>query len=109
MNRDIYTAISDPVRRDIIDLLSNEVLTVNDVAENFDISRPAVSKHLKILQECGLIEITQKGRERHCELISQNLIPAFMWLEKHKGIWEQRVDAFEDYLSRMNTENKKDE
>ena len=103
MHRDIYKAISDPIRRDIIDMLSENVLSVNDVAQNFEISRPAISKHLKILNESGLIKISKKGRARMCELEVQNLIPAFLWLEKHKELWEQRRDSFDDYLSKLNS------
>ena len=105
MNRDIYTAISDPVRRDIIDLLSKQVLSVNEVAEHFEISRPAISKHLKILNECGIVEVTQKGRERQYQLQTQQLIPAFLWLEKYKEMWEQKIDSFEEYLAKL--ESKK--
>jgi DNA-binding transcriptional ArsR family regulator len=101
MNRDIFTAISDPVRRDIIDLLSKDVLSVNEVAQHFEISRPAISKHLKILNECGLVEINQIGRERQYQLQTENLIPAFLWLEKHKEMWEERIDSFEEYLAKL--------
>ncbi len=66
MRRDVFQAIADPTRRDIINLLSNQTLNLNSVAENFDISRPAISKHIKILTECGLIVIRQQGRERYC-------------------------------------------
>jgi len=62
MRRDIFQAIADPIRRDIIRLLAAETLTVNAIAEHFDISRPAVSKHIKILEECGVVAIHKKGR-----------------------------------------------
>ena len=109
MRRDVYQAIADPVRREIIDLLSREALSVNQVANEFDISRPAISKHLKILHESGLIEINQKGRERYCEIQGQNLIPAFMWLEQHKKLWEQKIDSFEEYLMKIKNQNKDNE
>ncbi len=67
MRRDVFQAIADPNRRAIINLLAHEKLTLNGVAENFDVSRPAISKHIKILTECGLLVITQQGRERYCE------------------------------------------
>ncbi len=107
MRRDVFQAIADPVRRDIIELLSKETLTVNTVAEKFDVSRPAISKHLKILKECGIIEIEKKGRERICQIQPKNLIPAFMWIEQYKNLWEDRLDSFEDYL--MKLKNKTDE
>ncbi len=105
MRRDVYQAIADPVRREIIDLLSNEVLSVNEVAKEFDISRPAVSKHLKILCESGLIEINQQGRERYCQIQPKNLIPAFLWLEQHKKQWEDKIDNFEVYLMKLKNQN----
>ena len=80
MRRDVFQAIADPVRRDIIKLLAEEVLTVNAVAEKFDVSRPAISKHIRILNECGIVEINQKGRERYCQIQPKNLIPAFLWI-----------------------------
>ncbi|WP_333667420.1 ArsR/SmtB family transcription factor, partial [Flavobacterium sp.] len=67
MRRDVFQAIADPTRRAILSLLAAQTLTLNAVAENFHISRPAISKHIKILNECGLIEIKDKGRERYCE------------------------------------------
>ena len=63
MRRDVFQAIADPVRREILALLANDALTVNAIAQNFEISRPAISKHIKILSECGLIIINRKGRE----------------------------------------------
>ena len=110
MRRDIFQAIADPVRRDIISLLSNESLTVNAVAENFDISRPAISKHIRILNECGVIEIHKQGRERYCKIQPKTLIPAFLWLEQYRNLWETKLDSFEEYLmllqSKKNQENE---
>ena len=80
MRRDVFQAIADPVRRDIIELLATEPLTVNAIAKQFEISRPAISKHLKILNECGIIQFDQKGRERICLIQPKNLLPAFMWI-----------------------------
>jgi len=109
MRRDVFQAIADPVRRDIIDLLSTETHTINEVAEKFEISRPAISKHLKILDECGLITIHQKGRARYCKIEPKNLIPAFLWIEKFHKQWEDRIDAFENYLDQIQTKNNSDE
>lgn len=101
MRRDVFQAIADPVRRDIIELLAKEPLTINAVAEQFEISRPAVSKHVKILQECGIIDINQKGRERFCQIQPQNLLPAFLWIEQYKKLWETRLDTFGEYLNEL--------
>lgn len=106
MRRDVFQAIVDPVRRDIITLLSKQTLTVNQVAAEFDISRPAISKHLKILKECGIIELEKKGREQRCQIQPKSLIPAFMWIEQYKSLWEDRIDNFEEYL--MELKNKKE-
>lgn len=109
MRRDVFQAIADPVRRDIIQLLAEETMTVNAVAQEFSVSRPAISKHLKILEECGLIRIDQKGRERFCQIQPRNLLPAFMWLEQYKKLWEDRLDNFEDYLMELKSKTNKSE
>ncbi len=107
MRRDVFQAIADPIRREIIDLLAEEKLTVNEVAEKFDVSRPAISKHLKILSECGLLKTEAKGRERHCIIIPEELSRVSKWVEQHRRLWEQKLDLFEDYLNQL--KNKKDE
>ncbi len=109
MRRDVFQAIADPVRRDIIKLLANETLTVNTVAEKFNVSRPAISKHLKILKECGIIVINKQGRERFCQIQPRNLIPAFLWIEQYRNLWEEKLDSFENYLIKLQTKNKKNE
>jgi len=105
--RDTFQAIADPVRRDILELLADKPMTVNAVAEKFEISRPAISKHLRVLKECGIIEIQSKGRERYCEIRPTQLIPAFLWIEQYKKLWEERIDSFEEYLIELQA-NKKD-
>ncbi|MCB0646968.1 MAG: winged helix-turn-helix transcriptional regulator [Saprospiraceae bacterium] len=105
--RDIFQAISDPNRRQIIDLLSGEALTLNAIAEKFDISRPAVSQHIKHLEECGVVEIEQRGRERFCKVNPQSLIPAFMWLEQYQQQWIQRIDQFEKHIETIQNKDKK--
>lgn len=116
MRRDVFQAIADPVRRDIISLLAEQTLTVNAVADRFDVSRPAISKHLKILKECGIIDIKQQGRERYCQIQPRNLIPAFLWIDQYRILWEEKLDSFENYLNKLQTrlpdgqaKNKKDE
>ncbi|MBL4669020.1 MAG: winged helix-turn-helix transcriptional regulator [Flavobacteriales bacterium] len=106
MRRDVFQAIADPIRRDIIELVSNEPLSVNEVAEKFKISRPAISKHLKILNECGIIEINKKGRERFCIIQPKTLLPAFLWIEQYQKLWEDKLDSFENYLMVLKTKNK---
>ncbi len=108
MRRDVFQAIADPVRRDIISLLSDQILSVNGVAEKFEVSRPAISKHLKILEECDLIIIHKQGRERFCQIKPKNLIPAFLWLDQYRNLWDEKLDSFEAYLSQLQTKNNKD-
>ena len=106
MRRDVFQAIADPVRREIIEFLAEEPMAVNSIAERFEISRPAVSKHLKILHECDLIDFKKEGRERYCLIKPKELIPAFMWIEQYRSLWEDRLDNFEDYLHKL--QSKKD-
>ncbi len=106
MRRDVFQAIADPVRRDIIGLLSNEPLTVNMVAENFEISRPAISKHLKILKECDIIDIDKQGREIYCIIKPEKLVPVFFWIEQYRKLWEEKIDSFEHYLNELQSKNK---
>ena len=102
MRRDVFQAIADPIRRDIIELVSEEKLTVNEIAKEFNISRPAVSKHLKILNECGIIEFNQVGRERFCIIQPQQLVPAFLWIKQYNKLWKNQIDSFEDYINQLN-------
>ncbi|MGI8633947.1 MAG: ArsR/SmtB family transcription factor [Segetibacter sp.] len=82
MRRDVFQAIADPTRREIIGVVSQQSLNLNAVAEKFSISRPAISKHIKILAECGLINIKQIGRERFCEANLKSLNDVSDWLDK---------------------------
>jgi len=109
MRRDVFQAIADPIRRDIIQVLSEETLTVNAVASKFDVSRPAISKHLKILEECGVIGIHKEGRERFCKIQASSLVPAFLWIDQYKKLWEDKLDSFEAYLIKLQSNIKKDE
>ncbi len=106
MRRDVFQAIADPTRRTILSLLAAQSLTLNAVAENFDISRPAISKHIKILNECGLIEITDKGRERYCEAKLEKLNEVSVWIEQYKQFWESKFDALETYLEKIQKDKK---
>lgn len=100
MRRDVFQAIADPTRREIIHMLSNQSLNLNAVAENFDISRPAISKHIKILTECGLILIRQQGRERFCEARLQKLNEVSQWVEQYRVFWNSKLDALGAFLAK---------
>lgn len=105
--RDVFQAIADPVRREIIGLIAQQPMNMNAVAERFDISRPAISKHMKILVECGMVVINQKGRERICEAQLQQLDEVQDWVAEHKKIWTQRFDNLEAYLKKIQTKPNK--
>lgn len=109
MRRDVFQAIADPVRRDIIGLLAHNSLTMNSVAENFKISRPAVSKHVKILQECGLLVIKKQGRERYCEIKPDKLTEVADWVEQYRRLWEPKLDSFEEYVKTLKTKRNNDD
>jgi DNA-binding transcriptional ArsR family regulator len=100
MRRDVFQAIADPTRRAIINLIANQPMNLNAVAEQFDISRPAISKQIKILTQCGLITIKQQGRERYCEAKLQKLNEVSEWVERYRAFWNQKIDALEDFLAK---------
>ncbi|HTI07876.1 MAG TPA: metalloregulator ArsR/SmtB family transcription factor [Puia sp.] len=101
MRRDVFQAIADPTRREIIGLLSQQSLNLNAVADNFSISRPAVSKHIKILTECGLIMITQQGRERFCRANMNKLSEVSDWVDQYRKFWTGKLDALEKFLDKQ--------
>lgn len=106
MRRDVFQAIADPTRREIIHLLSKESLNLNAVAESFSISRPAISKHIKILTECGLVSINQHGRERFCFIQLEKLNEVSDWVEQYRIFWTEKMDALENYLDNLQHQNK---
>ena len=107
MRRDVFQAIADPTRREIINLVAHQSLNLNAIAENFDVSRPAISQHIKILTECGLIVIKKQGRERYCEAKLQQLNEVSAWIERYRQFWAERYDALDDLLEEMKAKKKK--
>ncbi|WP_212003534.1 helix-turn-helix transcriptional regulator [Chitinophaga sp. HK235] len=107
MRRDVFQAIADPTRRDIIHLLADQSLSLNMVADHFDISRPAISKHVKILTECGLVIIQQQGRERYCRANLRQLKQVSEWVEHYRKFWDRKLDALEAFLEEDNHKKKK--
>lgn len=101
MRRDVFQAIADPTRRQIIGIIAKKAMNLNTIAENFNVSRPAISKHIKILTECGLIIIKQEGRERYCEAQLDKLNEVSAWVEQYKKFWNEKLDALEVYLSAL--------
>ena len=100
MRRDVFQAIADPTRREIIQLLSKQSLNVNAVADNFDISRPAISRHVRILTECGLLVIRRQGRERYCQADLRKLKQVSDWTDRYREFWTKKLDALEEFLEK---------
>ena len=107
MRRDVFQAIADPTRRDILHLISNQSMNLNSVSDQFNISRPAISKHIKILTECGLVTINQVGRDRFCEARLDKLSEVSVWVEQYKKFWEAKLDSLEGYINELQSENHK--
>jgi DNA-binding transcriptional ArsR family regulator len=109
MRRDTFQAIADPTRRAILGMIATGALNINAVAANFDVSRAAIYKHLKILSESGLVEIRQKGRERFCEARLEKLSEVSDWVDQYRRHWNDRLDSLEQYLNDLKTQNTSDD
>lgn len=105
MRRDIFQAIADPTRRAIIALIALQAMTPNAIAEHFDTTRQAVSKHLRILTECELITGKQQGREIYYQLEIDKMKEIDQWLEQFRKIWETRFNQLDEVL--LTIKNKK--
>ncbi|WP_341835286.1 metalloregulator ArsR/SmtB family transcription factor [Chitinophaga pollutisoli] len=99
--RDVFQAIADPTRRGIIQLLADRPLTMNAIADYFDTSRPTVSEHVKLLEECGLVVIRKEGRERHCEARLEKLSEVADWVAQYTASWSKTLDIMESYLLKI--------
>nr|WP_295928705.1 metalloregulator ArsR/SmtB family transcription factor [uncultured Dyadobacter sp.] len=102
--RDVYQAIADPTRRAIIGMLAAEPQNVNTIAEHFDVTRQAISLHVKILTDCGLIFIRKEGRDHICEARLDKLNEVSVWVEQYKKHWESKLDSLETYLEQLKKE-----
>lgn len=96
--RDVFQAIADPTRREIINLLSGRSMNLNAVVDKFEMSRPAVAKHIRILTECGLVIVQTQGREKHIKADLQKLKQVSDWTEKYSKFWTEKLDALGDFL-----------
>lgn len=105
--RDVFQAIADPTRRQIINLIAQQSMNLNAIADNFEITRPAISNHIRILHECGIITISQVGRERYCKIQPENLREVSDWISQFRQLWEMKLDSFEEYLNKLQSKNKK--
>jgi DNA-binding transcriptional ArsR family regulator len=104
--RDVFQAIADPTRRQIINLVADKPLTINTIAGSFDVSRQAISLHIKILIECELLKISKLGRERYCEAQLDQLSEVSLWVAKYKKHWDTKLDNLETYLDQLKKERK---
>ncbi len=93
-----FGALADPTRRAILSRLADEDATVSQLAGPFDISLPAISRHLKVLETAGLIERSVDAQWRRCSLVSSGLKPVADWIETYRQFWENQFDALDDYL-----------
>lgn len=106
MKQDLFQAIADPTRRAILTLLAMQALTPNAMAENFDISRQAVSKHIKVLQECELIKPEQSGREIYYHFNPKKIQEFENWVSKLRNMWEAQFNQLDNVLLTLK-KNKK--
>ena len=104
--RDVFQAIADPTRRQIIGMLARKSLNVNAIAKEFDITRQAVSLHVQFLNDCGLIVIRQHGRERYCEAKLEKLNEVTDWVDQYRKYWDNKLDSLESYLAKIQKKKK---
>jgi DNA-binding transcriptional ArsR family regulator len=104
--RDVFQAIADPTRRQIINLIANKAMNLNAIADNFEISRPAISQHIKILTECGMVVIRKEGRERFCEAKLDKLSEVTDWVEQYRKYWDKKFDLLDNYLAKIQKRKK---
>lgn len=107
MRRDIFQAIADPTRRAILALIALQSMTPNAIAENFNTTRQAVSKHLRILTECQLVKQKQQGREIYYSLEIEKMKEFDKWLDQYRKIWETRFNQLDNLLSKMQSSKSK--
>jgi DNA-binding transcriptional ArsR family regulator len=106
MRRDVFQAIADPTRRAIITLIALQAMTPNALAEHFDTTRQAVSKHLRILTECELVKQEQSGREIYYQLNAIKMKEIDTWLEQFRSIWQSRFNELDHVLSTLKNKQK---
>lgn len=104
----VFQAMADPTRRAILSRLTRGSATVNELAEPFDISLPAISRHLKVLDRAGLIRREIEAQQRRCHLNSRGLRQAATWIGHFERFWAEKFDALDDYLDRTNPDDMKE-
>jgi DNA-binding transcriptional ArsR family regulator len=106
MRRDVFQALADPTRRVILTLLAIQAMTPNAIAEQFDTSRQAISKHIRVLTECQLLRQEQQGREIYYHLNAEKMKEVDDYLEPFRKIWEQRFNQLDSVLEQLKNESK---
>jgi DNA-binding transcriptional ArsR family regulator len=106
MRRDIFQAIADPTRRAIIALIALQAMTPNAIAENFNTTRQAVSKHLRVLTECELVTQEYQGREIYYSLEIEKMKEVDQWLDQYRKIWESRFNQLDNVLLTLKKQKK---
>ncbi|MDP4151044.1 MAG: metalloregulator ArsR/SmtB family transcription factor [Bacteroidota bacterium] len=99
--RDVYQAIADPTRRAIINMIATEPHNVNTIAEKFKVTRQAISLHIQILADCGLLVVEQQGRERLCKAHLNPLGEVSHWIEQYRQHFEKRLDKLGSYIEKI--------
>ena len=107
--RDVFQAIADPTRREIINMTAHQTLNLGAIAERFDMKRQSIALHIKILSECGLLEIRRQGRETFCSARPGQLNEVSVWVEQYRSFWEKKFDAFEKYFDSVHSMRQKNE
>ena len=105
--RDVFQAIADPTRREIIGMIARQPVTVNTIAEQFAMSRQAISLHLKILSECGLLNMKQSGRERFCEAKLEKLNEVYQWVQQYQKMWTGKLKSLKAFVEEEALPSKK--
>ena len=103
-DEDVFTAIAHPVRRQLLDMLVQQAQSVTELAEPFAMSRPAISQHLRILLDAGLVSEQRQGRERHYQLHPERLLEVQRWLQTYQRFWHSRLEALGNYLEKQSEE-----
>ncbi|AVH64978.1 transcriptional regulator [Nostoc sp. 'Peltigera membranacea cyanobiont' 213] len=104
-----FAALADPTRRAILAHLTKGEASVTELAKPFEMSLPAISKHLKVLERAGLIVRGREAQWRPCQIKAQPLKDAVDWIEQYRQFWEQRLDRLDDYLHELQTQEKENE
>nr|WP_199302307.1 MULTISPECIES: metalloregulator ArsR/SmtB family transcription factor [unclassified Coleofasciculus] len=103
-----FAALADPTRRAILAHLAKGEASVTELAEPFEMSLPAISKHLKVLERAGLIARGREAQWRPCQIKAEPLKDAMDWIEQYRQFWEERLDRLDDYLHELQTQEKQD-